>query len=223
VTVRRVVDAQLSVTVFLNQALGWNAYQGEPRIDSTGRPLFDLERVVEEELREVFEPAPSSVEPGTTVPSVSRQRSATAPVQSSAGTRRLSSQDSRVESRALAPCDPNSGIMTNPRMLSFQSPDDWAMSGYQVGIFREGASSPERTVDLGREAFLIRRVVDLPAGMAATFQQSFVTMIQTSGLATANGIVYAYRVRGAWGGGTTAWSESSEPFVMCPGAASPTA
>jgi len=217
-TVRRVVDGQRSVTVLLNQTFAWNAYQGEPRIDDTGRPLFDLERVLEDEFRGVFEAATSSGDPGTTVPPVSRQRSATPPVQPSAASRRLSPQDSGVEGRALAPCDPNSGIMTNPRMLIFQSPDDWAMSGYQVGIFREGASSPERTVDLGREAFLIRRVVDLPADMAATFQQSFVTMIQTSGLATANGVVYTYRVRGVWAAGTTAWSEPSQPFATCPGA-----
>jgi hypothetical protein len=102
-------------------------------------------------------------------------------------------------------------------MLTFRSPDDWAMTGYQVGIFREGSTTPDRTVDLGRDAFLIRRVVDLPAGAAATFQQSFTTMIQASGLGTATGVVYTYKVRGVWGGGSTAWSEPSQLFANCPG------
>jgi len=221
VTVRRVTDGRRSVTVFFNRAFAWNAYEGDSRIDGLGRPLFDLERVLSEALREVFEPAPGGVEVDTTPASASLERPATATARQSAASRRPASpldgargavsrvewaRDPGVESRALAPCDPNSGIMTNPRMLIFQSPDDLAMSGYQVGIFREGDSSPERTVDLGREAFLIRRIVDVPAGVATNLQQSFVTMIQASGLATANGVVYTYRVRGVWGGGTTAWS-----------------
>ena len=102
-------------------------------------------------------------------------------------------------------------------MLVFQSPDDWAMSGYQVGFFREGASSPERTVDLSRDAFLLRRVADIPSSVATTLQQSFVTMISSAGLSTPAGIVFTYRVRGVWGSGTTAWSEPSQPFATCPG------
>ncbi len=223
------------MSIFLNRALAWNAYEGESRIDSTGRPLFDLERALEAELREVFEPGLGAAEAATTATTPATapdERPATTPARQSAASRRRVSplerargavssvewaQDTGVQARALAPCDPNSGIMTNPRMLIFQSPDDWAMSGYQVGIFREGFSSPDRTVDLGREAFLLRRVVDIPAGVATTMQQSFVTMIQASGLGTANGVVYTYRVRGVWGGGTTAWSEPSDPFVTCPG------
>jgi len=215
VTVRRVADGRRSVSVLLNQELAWNAYPGESRIDGTGRPLFDLERVLGAELREVLEPAPGAADTATTPASATVERPVNAPTRQSGTSRSPASQDTGVQARALAPCDPNSGIMTNPRMLIFQSPDDWAMSGYQVGIFREGFSSPERTVDLGREAFLLRRVVDLP-GAATTMQQSFVTMIQASGLGTANGIVYTYRVRGVWGGGTTAWSEPSDPFATCP-------
>ena len=222
VTIRREIDGQRTVTVFLNRSLAWNAYEGAPRTDDAGRPLLDLERILAGELRQVFELAPAAAAPASagTTPghgSVSARQGEDSRFRPSASRQLPGSEETGVHVRALAPCDPDSGVMSNPRMLTFQSPDDWAMSGYQVGFFREGASSAERTVDLGREAFLLRRVVDLPSSVAATIQQSFVTMIRTAGLTTPNGVVYTYRVRGIWAGGTTAWSEPSEPFVTCPG------
>jgi hypothetical protein len=84
-----------------------------------------------------------------------------------------------------------------------------------VGFFQPGAASPTQVVDMPLTAFLIRRVVDLPAWAALAMQSSLVADIRSAGLVTPIGVVYTYRVRGVWAGGTTGWSDSSQPFVRC--------
>jgi hypothetical protein len=106
-------------------------------------------------------------------------------------------------------------VFVDPRLLVFTSPDHALMTAYQVGFFQPGALSEAQTVDLPLTAFLVRRTVDLPSWAALAMQSSLVVDIRSAGLATPLGVVYTYRVRGVWAGGTTAWSDSSQPFVRC--------
>jgi len=108
----------------------------------------------------------------------------------------------------------------DPRLLTFTSPDHAMMTSYEVGFFQPGAPGPTQIVNVELTSFLTRRVVDLPSWAAAAMQSSLVVDIRSAGLGTPIGVVHTYKVRGVWSGGTTAWSESSQPFVRCAATAS---
>ena len=215
VTTRQVVDGRRTVTLWMNRALSWNAYDGPARVDAAGRPLPDMGRVVAAELREVFETSPGETALGSPQDSDRAAAAGATPSSDARGQQALAPDPGATSSSAVlrnppGPCGSGSDIVSNPGILTFQSADHSMMTGYEVGFFRPGASSPDGTVTLGREGLMLR---------GNTSRQPLVVVIQRAGLAPPEGVVYTYRVRGLWSGGTTAWSEPSEPFVTCPGTA----
>jgi hypothetical protein len=200
-----------TTTVIFNRQLWWNAYGdgGAASVEADGP--HDLPEVAARELG-LAVAAASEAAAAASRPPVAPAR---------AGSR--AAAPSRGEPTALplevsAACGPGD-VFVDPRLLVFDSPDHALMTAYQVGFFQPGAGSPAQVVDVPLTAFLVRRVVDLPSWAVVAMQSSLVADIRGAGLATPIGVVYTYRVRGVWGGGTTAWSDGSQPFVRCATAA----
>jgi hypothetical protein len=195
--------------IVFNAQVAWNAY-GTGAAAPPGGP-FDLAKVADRELSLVAEalvPASAAVAsfPGSAA-GAARAGARRAPAS------RAAALPESVEAAASA-CGPDE-VFVDPRLLAFDSPDHALMTAYQVGFFQPGAASAAQVIDVPLTAFLVRRVVDLPSWAALAMQTSLVADIRSAGLATPLGVVYTYRVRGVWPGGTTAWSESSQPFVRC--------
>lgn len=229
VTIRRTsaaAGATLTTVVF-NDAFAWNAYEGPTRRLPTGQPIIDLGRVAAREFAAAFDVggAEATDAPATNGENASGGASPNAAraslrrdAKTPAGAAKSAKADFDTVQASAAACD-SGGAVVDPRLLVFNSPDHALMTGYQVGFFQPGASSPTQVVDLPLTALLIRRVIDLPPSAALALQLNLVADIRTAGLATPLAIVYTYGVRGVWAGGTTAWSERSQPFVRCAAAA----
>ena len=217
-TLRKTNAKGAEATIVFNDRLAWNSYEGSGRRSPAGDWLVDLPSIASRELSVLA----AGVAAGT-----ASSETPTAATSSARGQRRASGVRSSRTSADTGPldvwasasgCDPG-GVFVDPRLLVFDSPDHALMTAYQVGFFLPDAPSPAQTVDVPLTAFLIRRVVDLPSWASLAMQSSLVADIRSAGLATPLGVVYTYRVRGVWAGGTTAWSDSSQPFVRCAAAA----
>lgn len=207
--VRRTTGGQSRALVIFNERLPWNAYAAGASA-SAGGPM-NLPAVAARELSLVAASAASTMTSADGAAESVPHPAARADSRGTPLSRAVSSSDPLAEASGCGP----GGVFVDPHRLVFDSPDHALMTAYQVGFFQPGAASPAQVVDLPLAAFMTRRVIDMPAWAVAALQTSLVADIGSAGLATPIGLVYTYRVRGVWAGGTTGWSNSSQPFVRC--------
>lgn len=220
VTLRLADAAGTRTTIAFNETLPWNAYAGPTRSGASGEVLIDLRRVAARELAAAFDVGATPLAAAATS-NPGAARSARDPLARASGLRARAVTPNESPGALGSACDPG-GVVVDPRLLSFDSADHYMMSAYQVGFFQRGASSPTQIVDVPLTAFLVRRVIDLPSWAVLAMQSSLVADIRSAGLSTPLGVVYTYRVRGVWSGGTTEWSEPSQLFVRCAATATAT-